>query len=44
MLRVIPLLVAMRIKVGMEYRAASVIDTLAMLSPYASVYATFCCF
>ena len=41
MLRVIPLLVAMKIKAKMEYRAAFIIDALAMFLTYASVYATF---
>jgi ABC-2 type transport system permease protein len=41
MLRVLPLLVAMKVKSRMEYRAAFLIDTAAMILTYGSVYATF---
>lgn len=41
MLRVLPLLVAMKIRSRMEYRAAFFIDAFAMILTYGSVYATF---
>jgi ABC-2 type transport system permease protein len=41
MLRVLPMLVAMKVRSRMEYRASFFIDALAMFLTYASVYATF---
>jgi ABC-2 type transport system permease protein len=41
MLRVIPLLLTMKVRSRMEYRASFFIDALAMILTYGSVYATF---
>jgi ABC-2 type transport system permease protein len=41
MLRVLPLLLVMKIKSRMEYRASFFIDAAAMILTYGSVYATF---
>ena len=41
MLRVLPLLLAMKIRSRMEYRASFFIDAAAMILTYGSVYATF---
>ena len=41
MLRVVPLLLAMKVRSRMEYRASFFIDALAMMLTYGSVYATF---
>lgn len=41
MLRILPLLVAMKVKSRMEYRGDFFIDTVAMALTYGSVYATF---
>ena len=41
MLRVLPLLLAMKVKSRMEYRASFFVDAFAMILTYGSVYATF---